>query len=302
LKTSNELEPAALTQAETASELRRRETSISKVKVATLSPVRDSIGTHVQELWEYRELILNFVLRDLTTRYKQTVLGLAWAVIQPVFMMMTFTIFFGKFMHAPAENCPYPIFAFAAVLVWQYTSTAVGRASNSLLGAGGLMKKVYFPKLTVPIASVALPMVDFCVGFSLFAVMMAFYGVVPTARIFLLPIYLGLMVATSLGIGLWTSALHVKYRDIFHIVPFALQLWLFASPVAYSSSIVPPHLQAFFDLNPLVGIIEGTRWCLLNTSSEILGPTLFAVAGSFLLVASGLWYFMSAEDAFADYV
>lgn len=216
--------------------------------------------------------------------------------------MVVFTIFFGKFMHAPTENCPYPIFALAALLVWQYTSSAVSRATNSLLGAGGLMKKVYFPKLTVPIASVATPMVDFCIGFSLFLLMMPFFGIVPTARILLLPVYFGLMVATALGIGLWTSALHVKYRDIFHIVPFVLQLWFFASPVAYSSTIVPPHLQLLFDLNPLVGIIEGTRWCLLDTTSQVLVPTVFAAGIALLLVASGFWYFMSAEDALADYV
>lgn len=274
----------------------------ANTKIVTISAARESIGTHLIELWQYRELIFNFVLRDLTTRYKQTVLGVAWALIQPIFMMIVFTIFFGKFMHAPTENCPYPIFALAAVLVWQYTSTAVGRATNSLLGAGGLMKKVYFPKLTVPIASVALPIVDFCIGFGLFLLMMPFYGIFPTGRVLLLPIYLGLMVATALGIGLWTAALHVKYRDIFHIVPFTLQLWLFASPVAYSSTIVPPHLQALFNLNPLVGIIEGTRWCLLDTPNPILMPTVYAAGAAFFLVASGLWYFMSAEDAFADYV
>ena len=272
------------------------------LQVVEISPAKYTIRTHIEELWQYRELICNFVIRDLTTRYKQTILGVAWAVIQPVFMMVVFTIFFGKFMHAPTENCPYPIFALAALLVWQYTSSAVSRATNSLLGAGGLMKKVYFPKLTVPIASVATPMVDFCIGFSLFLLMMPFFGIVPTARILLLPVYFGLMVATALGIGLWTSALHVKYRDIFHIVPFVLQLWFFASPVAYASTIVPPHLQLLFDLNPLVGIIEGTRWCLLDTTSQILVPTVFAAGIALLLVASGFWYFMSAEDALADYV
>jgi len=279
-----------------------RAKSLTQLKLVEISPARYTIRSHVEELWEYRELICNFVLRDLTTRYKQTILGVAWAVIQPVFMMVVFTIFFGKFMHAPTENCPYPIFALAALLVWQYTSSAVSRSTSSLLGAGGLMKKVYFPKLTVPIASVALPMVDFCIGFTLFLLMMPFFGIVPTARILLLPVYFGLMVATALGIGLWTSALHVKYRDIFHIVPFVLQLWFFASPVAYASTIVPPHLQLLFALNPLVGIIEGTRWCLLDTTNQILMPTVFATGVALLLLTSGFWYFMSAEDAFADYV
>ncbi|MBS1955923.1 MAG: ABC transporter permease [Cyanobacteria bacterium SZAS-4] len=279
-----------------------RAQTLPHLKVVEISPAKYNIRTHIEELWEYRELICNFVIRDLTTRYKQTILGVAWAVIQPVFMMIVFTIFFGKFMHAQTENCPYPIFALAALLVWQYISNAVSRATNSLLGAGGLMKKVYFPKLTVPIASVATPMVDFCIGFSLFLLMMPFFGIVPTARILLLPIYFGLMVATALGIGLWTSALHVKYRDIFHIVPFLLQLWFFASPVAYSSTIVPAHLQTLFALNPLVGIIEGTRWCLLDTTSQVLVPTLIAAGIALSLVASGFWYFMSAEDAFADYV
>ncbi len=272
------------------------------LETVTISPARDSISTLLSEVWEYRELVINFVLRDLTTRYKQTILGVAWALIQPVFMMIVFTIVFGRFMHAPTENCPYPIFAFAGLLVWQYTSTAVSRASNSLLGAGGLMKKVYFPKLTVPIASVALPVVDFSVGSCLFLLMMPFYGIVPTGRIVFLPIYFALMFSIALGIGLWTSALHVKYRDIFHIVPFALQIWLFASPVAYSSSIVPPHLMTIYNLNPLVGIIEGTRWCLLNTPDSVVIPTLLASTSAFVLIASGFWYFRSAQDSFADYV
>jgi lipopolysaccharide transport system permease protein len=302
LEVLKELEEQEGSGVATSVNFRCKITPAPNSKFVTISPARDGVDTHFHELWTYRELVLNFVIRDLTTRYKQTVLGVLWALIQPVFMMIVFTIFFGKFMHAPTENCPYPIFAFVAVLVWQYTSTAVSRATNSLLGAGGLMKKVYFPKLTVPIASVALPMVDFCVGFGLFLLMMPFYGEVLTSRVFYLPIYLALMVATALGIGLWTSALHVKYRDIFHIVPFALQLWLFASPVAYSSSIVPPHLKAFFNLNPLVGIIEGTRWCLLDTPNQVLVPSFCAAAVAFALVSSGLWYFMRTEDAFADYV
>lgn len=276
--------------------------AVHNAKVVRLSPERDGIARHVEELWDYRELILNFVLRDLTTRYKQTILGVAWALIQPIFMMAVFAVFFGKFMHTSAENCPYPIFALAGVLVWQYVSAAVGRVTNSLLGAGSLMKKVYFPKLTVPISSVVLPAVDFSVGFLLFLCLMPLYGVVPSARVLLLPLYLVLMFGTALGIGFWTSALHVKYRDIFHIVPFALQLWLFASPVAYSSAIVPAHLQSIFYLNPLVGIIEGTRWCLLDTATNVCAPTLFAAAVSSLLVASGLLYFLKSEDAFADYV
>lgn len=271
-------------------------------RATMLSPEKDSIVEHIQELWNYRELVQNFVIRDLTTRYKQTVLGVAWAVVQPVFMAITFSIFFGRFMHAPAENCPYTVFAFISVLIWQYTSTGVNRASNSLLSAGGLMKRVYFPKLTIPLASVAVPIVDLAVGAILLVLMMCYYNVGISARLLLLPLYVSLMVGTAFGIGLWAASLHVKYRDIHHIVPFGLQLWLFASPVAYSSNIVPEHLRCLYSLNPLVGIIEGARWSLLNTGTNIFVPTVECVVVVSVLVVTGLLYFFRTEDTFADYV
>lgn len=272
------------------------------MKVTKIASEQDSSLMQLAELWDYRELIFNFVWRDLTTRYRQTILGASWAVVQPLFTMIVMAVVFGKFMHAPTDGIPYPLFAYASLLPWQYFSTSVTRSSNSVLGVAGLLKKIYFPRLSLPISGVLPPMADFAVAFVLVIGMMIFYGVAPTMRIFALPFFIGLVVLNGLGLGLWVSALHVKYRDIFHIVPFALQLWMFASPVAYSSSVVPPHLHSLYILNPLVGVLDGFRWSLLGSSHlDVYAVLNSLLIGTFFLV-SGTLYFCKVEGSFTDYV
>lgn len=273
-----------------------------KLKSVLISAEKTSLFSELEELWDYRELIFSFVRRDLTTRYRQTILGVGWAIVQPVCMMIVFTLFLGRFVHAPTDNCPYPVFVYTALLVWQYISNSLTKCSNSVLDAGSLIKKVYFPRLSVPVASVLPSLIDCAIGLVSLTVLMAFYGMVPSWRICFLPVFIVLSIVTSLGLGLWAGALHVKYRDVHHIVPFGLQLWMFASPVIYSSAQIPPYLKPLSSLNPLVGILEGFRWSVLGTAGDIVRPTLMAASVSLLLLLSGFAYFRSVEDLFADYL
>ncbi len=277
-------------------------TTSAKPRSVLISAKKSPIFAELEELWDYRELIFSFVRRDLTTRYRQTILGVGWAIAQPVGMMLVFTLFLGRFVHASTDTCPYPVFVYTALLVWQYISTSLSRCANSVLDAGSLIKKVYFPRLCVPIASVIPSLMDFSIGLVSLAVLMAFYGMTPSVHVCLLPLYATLAVITSLGIGLWAGALHVKYHDVHHIVPFGLQLWLFASPVIYSSSQIPAYLKPLSSLNPLVGIIEGFRWCLLGTAGDIVMPTILSAVVSLVILGTGFAYFRSVEDLFADYL
>ncbi|RTL36052.1 MAG: ABC transporter permease [Candidatus Melainabacteria bacterium] len=273
-----------------------------KLKCVLISSEKRSLISELEELWDYRELIFSFVRRDLTTRYRQTILGVGWAIVQPVCMMLVFTLFLGRFVHAPTDNCPYPVFVYTALLVWQYISTSLTKCSNSVLDAGSLIKKVYFPRLCVPIASVIPALIDFSIGLVSLTVLMAFYGMVPSWHVVFLPVFIALAITTSLGLGLWAGALHVRYRDVHHIVPFGLQLWMFASPVIYSSAQIPSYLKPLSSFNPLVGILEGFRWSVLGTVGDIVWPTVFSASVSLLLLLSGFAYFRSVEDLFADYL
>jgi len=273
-----------------------------KLKVTKLLADENRSFLDLPELWDYRELILNFCWRDLTTRYRQSILGISWAVVQPLFTMIVLSVFFGRFMHVPTDNVPYPLFACASLLPWQYFCAAVTRCSNSVLGVGGLIKKIYFPRLTLPISSVIPPLVDFSIAFVLVIGLMIFYGTVPTMRVFALPLFVGLAVINALGVGVWTAALHVKYRDIFHLVPFVLQLWMFASPVAYSSSVVPAHLRILYDVNPLVGVLDGFRWSLLGTTQLSMQAVICSAVIGFGLLISGTIYFRKSEGSFSDFL
>lgn len=274
----------------------------AKTKTTLISAKKNSVVAELEDLWDYRELIFSFVRRDLTTRYRQTILGVGWAIVQPVCMMLVFTLFLGRFVHPANATCPYPVFVYTALLVWQYISASLSRCSNSVLDAGGLIKKVYFPRLSVPVASVLPSLMDFLIGLVSLIVLMAIYGMAPSPRVCVLPVYAGLAIITSLGIGLWASALHVRYRDVHHLIPFGLQLWLFASPVIYSNQQIPAYLKPMSNLNPLVGIIEGFRWSLLGTTGDIVGPTLWSALVAFVVLVTGLIYFRSVEDLFADYL
>jgi lipopolysaccharide transport system permease protein len=253
------------------------------------------------ELWSYRELLYFFVWRDVKIRYKQTGLGVAWAVIQPLFTMVIFSIIFGGFAKIPSEGIPYPLFVLSALLPWQLFSEGMTRSTLSMISNAPIMTKVYFPRLIMPIAGILSPIVDFLIAMVILVMMMAYYGFVPTVNIVFLPAFVLLALATSLGVGLWLSALNVQYRDFQYTVPFLIQIWMFASPVVYSTNMVPAQYQFVYGLNPMAGVIEGFRWALLGTAppSGIIG---LAVVVVLVLLVSGAFYFKKMEQYFADIV
>ncbi len=235
-------------------------------------------------------------------RYKQTVLGAAWAIIQPFFMMVVFSLFFGYLAKVPSDGIPYPIFAYCALLPWQLFAHALTESSNSLVANERLITKVYFPRLVVPISAVLGGLLDFAIAFVILLLMMAYYGVRPTWAIVTLPAFLLLAMLTALGVGLWLSALNVKYRDVRYTISFLIQFWLFATPVAYSSSIVPARWRALYGLNPMAGVVEGFRWALLGKSEGPGALLAVSVAVVILILIGGLYYFRRMEAEFADVV
>jgi lipopolysaccharide transport system permease protein len=267
-----------------------------------IQPRRGRISLDLPSLWAYRELLYFFVWRDLKTRYKQTVLGASWAIIQPIVTMVVFSVFFGRLARVPSDGFPYPLFAFAALVPWTFFAHGVTLSANSLVGAQNLLKKVYFPRLIIPVGAVLTGFVDFILAlFVLLALMLAF-GVAPTPRvIWIVPLF-GLAFLAALGAGLWLSALNVRYRDVRHTVPFLVQVWLFATPIAYPSSLVPPGWRTLYALNPMVGVVEGFRWALLG-SAVAPGPLVLVSAAATLIVLVGsALYFRRMEATFADVV
>jgi lipopolysaccharide transport system permease protein len=270
--------------------------------VTIVRPSRGWISPNLRELWEYRELLYFLTWRDIKVRYKQTVLGAAWAIIQPFFTMVVFSLFFGRLAGVPSEGVPYPIFAYCALLPWNYFAGALDRAGNSLVGSANLITKVYFPRLVIPLSAVLAGLLDFAIAFLVLIGMMLFYGITPTAAVLTLPFFLLLALLTALGAGLWLSALNVQYRDVRYTIPFLTQFWLFASPVAYGASLVPERWQVLYGLNPMAGVIEGFRWALLG-KAEAPGPLLvISAAVVILLLLGGLFYFRRMEKTFADVV
>ena len=258
-----------------------------------------SIG--FRELWDYRELLYFLTLRDVKVRYKQTALGAAWAVIQPLFMMLVFSLFFGRLAKIPSDGIPYPIFTFCALLPWQLFAHALTESSNSLVANERLITKVYFPRLVVPMSAVLGGLVDFAVAFVILLVMMFYYGIVPTWAVLTLPAFILLAVMTALGVGLWLSALNVKYRDVRYTINFLIQFWLFATPVAYPSSLVPERWRALYGLNPMAGVVDGFRWALLGKQPP--GAMLAVSVGVVIaILIGGLYYFRRMESNFADIV
>jgi lipopolysaccharide transport system permease protein len=254
------------------------------------------------EIWRYRELLYFLVWRDIKVRYKQTVLGAAWAIIQPFLTMVVFSLFFGRLAKIPSDNVPYPIFSFAALVPWTFFANGLTQSSNSLVASASLITKVYFPRLVIPIAAVLSGIVDFGIAFTVLVVMMLFYGIVPTLAVIWLPLFLLLALVTSLGVSLWLAALSVKYRDVRHLLTFVVQAWMFATPVAYPSSLLHEPWRTLYGLNPLVGVVEGFRWALLGT---VTGPGPIIVASAFaamIILVTGLFYFRRTEASFADYV
>lgn len=266
-----------------------------------IQPTRDPIGLAVRELWQYRDLVLFLAWRDLVVRYKQTVLGAAWAILQPFISMVIFSLVFGRLIGVPSEGLPYPIFSFAALLPWQIFSMSISNVSNSLVGNAHLLSRVYFPRLAIPLATLLPPLVDFGIAFLVLLGMMLYYGIALTWNALWLPMMLLLVLLTAFGGGLWLSALNVEYRDVRYVIPVLLQFLLYASPVTYPSSLLPERWRILYGLNPMVGVIEGFRWALLETPVpgwEVGVSVLVALA----LLVSGMIYFRRTEKTFADVV
>jgi lipopolysaccharide transport system permease protein len=236
-------------------------------EVIHIAPAKGWVSLKLHDLIEYRELLYFLIWRDIKVRYKQTALGAAWAIIQPVMTMVLFSLFFGRLAKMPSDGVPYPIFSFAALVPWTFFSLGLAQSSNSLVGSGSLIKKVYFPRLIVPVATVLAAVVDFALAFFVLLVMMLFYGIIPSINVLWLPAFVLLALVTALGVGLWLSALNVEFRDVRFIVPFLTQFWMFATPIAYPSSLLKEPWHTIYGINPMVGVVEGFRWALLGTNS-----------------------------------
>jgi lipopolysaccharide transport system permease protein len=270
--------------------------------VVKIEPRCSWLALDLPELWAYRELLYFFVWRDIKVRYKQTVIGAAWAVLQPVLTMIVFSVFFGKLAKIPSGGLPYPIFYYCALLPWMYFSSAMQGATNIVVDNQRVITKIYFPRVILPIASVLPGLLDFAISFGVFLVMIAYYRLVPTTAIIWLPAFLLLAVLTALGVGLWLSALNALYRDIRYVVPFLVQFWMFASPVAYPSSLVPVKWRWLYGLNPMAGVIDGFRWVLTGQGQPSGILLAFSSAAVAVLVFSGLVYFHAVEGTMADVV
>ena len=254
----------------------------------------------LRELWEYRELLYFFVWRDIKVRYRQTVMGALWAIIQPIFTMVIFSLFFGRLAKVPSDGLPYPIFSYAALVPWTFFATALTQASNSLVVSANMVKKIYFPRLSLPIATVLAGVRDFVLAFTVLLGMMFFYGLVPTINVLWLPFFLLLALITSLGVGLWLSAMNVQFRDVHYTIPFLTQAWLFVTPIAYPSSLLPEPWRTLYGLNPMAGVVEGFRWALLGTDTAPGPMTLVSAVVALTLFISGAFYFRRMEQNFAD--
>jgi len=256
----------------------------------------------LKDLWQYRELLYFLCWRDIKVRYKQTALGVAWAIVQPLMTMVLFSLFFGRLAKMPSDGIPYPLFVFTALVPWMFFSNGITQSSGSLVENASLLKKVYFPRLAVPIASIIAGVVDFFCSFVVLILLMLYYGVVPSWSVLTLPLFLALACTASLGIGLWLSALNVQFRDVRYVIPFLTQLWLFATPIAYPSSLLSEPLRSLYGLNPMVGVVEGFRWALLGTETSPGPMVLVSALVSVLVLVSGAFYFRRMEVTFSDRV
>ncbi len=267
-----------------------------------IEPPRGLFKLDLEPVWQYRELLYFLVWRDVKVRYKQTVIGAAWAMIQPLLTMVIFTVVFGHFAKIPSDGLPYPVFAYTALLPWTYFSQAFNRVGGGLVGNASLITKVYFPRLIIPFAMVTVPLVDFLISLIILAGLMLSYRIVPGVGVLALPLFLLLAVATALAVGLWLSPINVKYRDVGYTVPFLTQLWMYASPVVYPVSLVPEKWRLLYSLNPMVGVIEGFRWALLGKATPDFRVVGVSSAIVLALLLSGIVFFNRMERTFADVV
>jgi lipopolysaccharide transport system permease protein len=276
--------------------------SIGPRTVVVIEPRRGWSAMNVPELYAYRELLYFFVWRDLKVRYKQTILGGLWAILQPLITMAVFSVFFGRLAAMPSDGVPYPLFSYAALVPWTFFATGLAQSSNSLLSGANMLRKVYFPRLLMPTSSVLAGIVDLGLAFLVLVAMMFVYGFTPSWGVLAIVPLLLLAIVTSLGAGLWLSALNVQFRDVRYIIPFLVQVWLLATPIAYSSSLVPETWRTLYALNPMVGVVEGFRWALLGTGTA---PGLMVLASSgaaLLMLVTGIFVFRRMERNFADVV
>jgi len=277
-------------------------------QVVVIEPSKRRVSLHLRELWDYRDLLYFLVWRDVKVRYKQTILGAAWAILQPTLTMVVFTIFFGGLAGISSDGLPYPVFSYAALLPWTFFAQGLTQSSNSLVGSQNLITKVYFPRLIIPLATVTAGIVDFGLAFLVLLGMMLFYGIWPGLAVLWLPLLFAMAFGTALGVGMWMSALNVEFRDVRYIVPFVVQFWLFVTPVIYPAKAVTTRLEShgvpgwLFGLNPMAGVVEGFRWALLGADTRP-GPLIFAsVAVTVFLLVTGAAYFRRMERTFADVV
>jgi lipopolysaccharide transport system permease protein len=292
-----------------------------------IEPIHGWASLQLWELWKFRELLFFLTWRDIKVRYKQTIFGASWAIIQPFFSMVVFSLFFGRLAQVPSDGIPYPIFSYAALVPWTFFSNGLTNSSASLVNSSRLITKVYFPRLIVPISAVLAGLVDFVLAFIVLIGMMLFYGInplytstplavpllhsdfslvlalyTPTLNILWLPLFLLLALVTSLGVGLWLAAMNVQFRDIRYVVPFLTQIWLFATPIAYPSSLLSEPWRTIYGLNPMTGVVEGFRWALLGTSNAPGATILVSAVVAFVLLVTGMFYFQRMEKSFADVV
>ena len=285
-----------------ANQIEEKQKPDDSLPTLLIKPSTGWVSLKLHELWEYRELLYFLTWRDIKVRYKQTALGAAWAIIQPFFTMVVFSVIFGRAAKMPSDGVPYPIFSFAALVPWTFFANGLNQSSNSLVGSSNLITKVYFPRLVIPISTVISGVIDFALAFAVLLVMMFYYGIVPTLNIIWLPAFLLLAVITALGVGLWLSALNVEYRDVRYIVPFLTQFWMFATPIVYPSTLLQKPWRTIYALNPMVGVIEGFRWALLGTNTKP-GPLIAASAlAAVVLLIGGAFYFKRMERNFADII
>jgi lipopolysaccharide transport system permease protein len=277
--------------------------NIENVPEILIQPSKGWVSLGLRELWAYRELLYFLTWRDIKVRYKQTILGATWAIIQPFMTMVVFSLFFGKLANVPSDGIPYPIFSYAALVPWTFFANGLTHASTSLVSGANMIKKVYFPRLAIPLATVSSGFVDFALSFSILLLMMLFYGITPTINLIWVPCFLLLTVCTSLGTSLWLSAMNVQFRDVRYTIPFITQFWMFITPIAYPSSLIENRLlRMVYALNPMVGVTDGFRWALLGTNTNPGSVIIVSSIAAFALLISGAFYFRRLEKTFADVV